>query len=48
MLNRAQDQNTTITAHLRGGEGDVMMHHLMKAEDSCGKFKMCAILMSLG
>lgn len=44
MLNRAQDQNTTITAHLRGGEGDVVMHHLMKAEDSCGKFKMCALL----
>ncbi len=44
MINYAQDQKTEIKEHLRNGEGNVVMRHLLAAEDTCGKFKMCAVL----
>ncbi len=44
MLNRANEQKTEIIEKLRGGEGHVTKRTLIAPEDSCGKFKMCAVL----
>ncbi|MDO5547142.1 MAG: cupin domain-containing protein [Eubacteriales bacterium] len=44
MLNRATEQKTDTVEKLRGGEGVITRQHLIPAEESCGKFKMCAIL----
>lgn len=44
MINRAKDQQTEIKEQLRGGDGNAIVRHLITPENSCGKFKMCAVL----
>ena len=44
MLNRAKEQKTDELVKLRGGEGTIIRRTLIAPEDSCGKFKMCAVL----
>lgn len=44
MINQAKQQKADVVENLRGGEGSILRHHLIPAADSCGKFKMCAVL----
>lgn len=44
MIDRVQDQKTETREHMRGGDGSVILRHLLAPEDSCGKFKLCAVL----
>lgn len=44
MLTRANERKSDVVEKLRGGNGAITREHLVLPEQSCGKFKMCAVL----